>query len=136
MGKRGASEQNGARLIDPQMVASHRSLCISHILLRRSKASFKRKEKKAGKDGRADGREASGRRGRGSREWGEEAALMRPLPLSLRCCAARRQGGCAGGRSVEKEKKFGGKQDGREGEKGSAWEALQQLQLQQPVEEE
>ena len=54
------------------------------------------------------------------------ASAAAVIPL-LRASAA---GGCAEGRSVEK---IGGKKDGRKGEKGSAWAALQHLQLQQPV---
>lgn len=59
-------------------------------------------------------------------EQGEESALVRLLLLSFRCCMLRRQEGVLKG-GVWKN---GGKE--REGEKGSAWAALQQLQ-QQPV---
>ena len=58
--------------------------------------------------------------------------MLRLLPLSFRCCAVQRQEGVLKGGGVEKkseERRTGGK----EGEKGSAWAALQQLQLQQPV---
>ncbi|KAK5872089.1 hypothetical protein PBY51_012820 [Eleginops maclovinus] len=70
------------------------------------------------------------RQGRGSRKQGEEGALLRLLPLSFRCCALQRQEAVLKGGVW---KKIGGKKDGRKGEKGSAWAALQQLQLQQPV---
>lgn len=56
---------------------------------------------------------------------GSVVASAAVIPL-LRGAAA---GGCAKGRSVEK--KNGGKEREREGEKGSAWAAPQQLQ--QPV---
>lgn len=71
--------------------------------------------------GKAEARERQ-QKARGRRE---EGALLRLLPLSFRCCAVQRQEGALKG-GVWK----GGKE--REGEKGSAWAALQQLQLQQP----
>lgn len=54
------------------------------------------------------------------------ASATAVIPL-LRGSAA---GGCAEGRSVEKTEE---RRTEGEGEKGSAWAALQELQLQQPV---
>lgn len=96
--------------------------CISHILLRHGEASLN--EGKARGRRREDGREGGGE-GEAAESKREEGALLRLPPLSFRCCAVQLQEGALKG-GVWK----GGKE--REGEKGSAWAALQQLQLQQP----
>lgn len=107
------------------MIFSPHSSAFPHIPPRHSKASLnegKTKEEGGRMGGKAEARERQQRAGGGGCAVASSAAVI----LLLRGSAAE---GCAEGRTVEKR----GKGDWKAGEKGSAWAALQQLQLQQPV---
>ena len=101
----------------------------SYILLRCSKASLREGGKKMWAGG-----------GRMGGEVGGEGEAAESTGRRERCCVCRRCHSAAarfdGRRVCWREEECGknwGKENRREGEKGSAWAALQQLQPQQPV---